>query len=60
MARVNPEHVMADMVDCSVFSRLATRFNVMGVPMTLVNSRTRITGAVPEGTLVKTIQEAFA
>ena len=51
---------MADMVDCSVFSRLATRFNVMGVPMTLVNSRTRITGAVPEGTLVKTIQEAFA
>jgi len=59
MARVNPRRVIADMVDCTIFSRLSTRFNVMGVPMTVVNSSARVTGAAPEATLMDAVHQAL-
>ncbi len=59
MARINPRRITADMVDCTVFSRLSTRLNVMGVPMTLVNDRARVTGAAPEATLMEAVHQAF-
>ncbi len=59
MARVNPSHVVADMVDASTFSRLSNKFNVMGVPMTVVNGSKSVTGAVPESRLISTIREAL-
>ncbi len=59
MARVNPSRVVADMVDASTFSKLSDKFNVMGVPMTVVNGRKSVTGAVPESMLVSTIHEAM-
>lgn len=58
MARINPKRVVADMIDASVFSRWATRSNVMGVPMTLVNGTARVTGAAPESTLMEAIRDA--
>jgi alkyl hydroperoxide reductase subunit AhpF len=59
MARINPDRIMADMVDCSTFSRLATRLNVMGVPMTLINGHERITGAAPEAQVMDAIRESL-
>jgi predicted DsbA family dithiol-disulfide isomerase len=47
------------MVDCTIFSRLSTRFNVMGVPMTVVNSSARVTGAAPEATLMDAVHQAL-
>ncbi len=60
MARVNPEHVTADMVDAQSFMRLSQRFRVMGVPMTLVNGEEQVVGAVPEGALLEKIRQVAA
>lgn len=57
MARVNPEFVTADMVDAQSFMRLSQRFRVMGVPMTLVNGKEQVVGAVPEEALMDKIRQ---
>lgn len=58
MARVNPKQVTVDMVDAQSFMRLSQRFSVMGVPMTLVNGKEQLVGAVPESDLMAKIRQA--
>lgn len=59
MARINPRFITADMVDSGSFTVLSTKFSVMSVPMTVVNGREHVVGAVPEGRLLALVQQAF-
>jgi len=46
------DRVTADVVDASEFPELADRYNVRGVPRTIINDTLHIEGAVPEAALV--------
>ncbi len=59
MARVNPDKVVADMVDATSFPSLSDRFEVTGVPLTVVNGTARQVGAAPEARLTALIQQHF-
>ncbi len=52
MAFENP-HITAASVEASEFYDLARRFQVSGVPKTIVNERIEILGALPEDMFVK-------
>ncbi|MCL5116561.1 MAG: thioredoxin family protein [Firmicutes bacterium] len=57
MARVNPQYVVADMVDAMSFPALSDRFEVSSVPATIINGKTQQIGAVPESQLASAIRE---
>jgi hypothetical protein len=44
--------VTADMVEATEFPHLAMKYQVQGVPRTVINEITHIEGAVPEAALV--------
>lgn len=46
------EHIVGDMVEATEFPHLAQKYNVMGVPRTVINEKTHIEGAAPEDMLV--------
>lgn len=46
------EHVRADMIDAAEFPTLAQRYQVQGVPRTVVNERPAFEGALPAGSAV--------
>ncbi len=46
------DRVTADMVEASEFPHLATKYQVYGVPRTVINEVIQIEGAVPENVLV--------
>ena len=46
MALLNPR-ITADVIEANEFPELSERFNVMGVPKTVVNETTEILGALP-------------
>jgi predicted DsbA family dithiol-disulfide isomerase len=46
------EHITADMVEVSEFPHLAAKYQVYGVPRTVINEVIQIEGAVPENALV--------
>lgn len=46
------EHISADMVEVSEFPHLAAKYQVYGVPRTVINEVIHIEGAVPENVLV--------
>lgn len=46
------EQIRADMVEAIEFPHLANKYQVMGVPMTIVNEQIRIQGAMPEARFV--------
>ncbi len=46
------DRVTADMVEVSEFPHLATKYQVYGVPRTVINEVIQIEGAVPENVLV--------
>jgi glutaredoxin-like protein len=52
--------VQADMVEAQEFPQLAVKYQVMGVPRTVINETTHIEGAAPEPMVVEKIQEALA
>ncbi len=52
--------VRADMVEANEFPHLSMRYNVMGVPRTVINEDTFIEGAAPEKMLLGKLQEALA
>jgi glutaredoxin-like protein len=52
--------IRADMVEATEFPHLANRFNVMGVPRTVVNDTGFIEGAVPEARFLQEILKAVA
>lgn len=52
--------VRARMVEAMEFPHLAQRYQVQGVPRTVINETTHIEGAVPERVVVSKIREALA
>lgn len=54
------ELVTADMVEANEFPHLSTKYNVMGVPRTVINEDTHVEGSVPEHMLLAKMQEAVA
>lgn len=52
--------VRADAVDLTEFPALADRYDILAVPVTLVNETLRVEGLVPEGKFVADILRTFA
>lgn len=59
MAIASP-HVRADMVEAMEFPHLAVKYQVMGVPRTVINEAVHIEGAAPEPMVLEKLQEALA
>lgn len=60
MAMENPQMIRAEGVEATQFPELANRFNVRGVPQTVINSGAGIVvGAVPEQNLLAEITRAL-
>jgi glutaredoxin-like protein len=60
MAMENPQMIIAEGVEATEFPELASRFNVRGVPQTVINSGAgMVVGAVPEQNLVAEIMRAL-
>lgn len=55
---VASDKVSADMVEATEFPHLAMKYNVMGVPRTVVNETEFVEGAVPEPMLLEAIKSA--
>jgi len=51
--------VRADMVEAMEFPHLATKYQVMGVPRTVINETVSIEGAAPEPTVLEKLREAL-
>lgn len=51
-------HIRADMVEIQEFPHLVQRYNVQGVPITVINESTSIEGALPESLLLLHILKA--
>jgi len=60
MAMENPQMIRAEGVEATEFPELAGRFNVSGVPQTVINAGAgTVVGAAPEGQLLAEIQRAL-
>lgn len=60
MAMENPQMIRAEGVEATEFPELASRFNVRGVPQTVINSGAgNVVGAVPEQNLLAEIMRAL-
>ncbi len=51
--------IRADMVEAMEFPHLAVKYQVMGVPRTVINETVHIEGAAPESMVVAKLQEAL-
>jgi glutaredoxin-like protein len=51
--------VRADMVEAQEFPHLSIKYQVMGVPRTVINETTHIEGAAPEPMVLEKLQEAL-
>jgi glutaredoxin-like protein len=61
MAMENPQMIRAEGVEATEFPDLANRFNIHGVPQTVINSGAgTVVGAVPEQNLLAEIMRALA
>jgi len=49
---VASEHIRADMVEAIEFPHLSNKYEVFGVPLTIINEVIRIEGAMPEARFV--------
>jgi predicted DsbA family dithiol-disulfide isomerase len=47
--------VTADMVEATEFPHLAVRYQIRGVPLTVINETVGVEGAVPEAALMSRI-----
>ncbi|MCX7681700.1 MAG: thioredoxin family protein [Anaerolineae bacterium] len=52
--------VRADMVEATEFPHLALKYQVMGVPRTVINEKIHIEGAAPESMVLAKLEEALA
>jgi predicted DsbA family dithiol-disulfide isomerase len=50
---IESDLITGDMVEVVEFPHLATRYEVMGVPRTVINETVHIEGAVPESVLME-------
>lgn len=53
-------HIRADMVEATEFPDLAARYDVYGVPRTVINDTVAVEGAVPESHLLGHLRQAIA
>jgi len=58
-AAIENENITADMVEATEFPHLSMRYNVQGVPRTIIGEDTPIEGAVPEMSFVEKVLEAY-
>jgi predicted DsbA family dithiol-disulfide isomerase len=56
---IENEHITADVVEVSEFIDIAQRYQVRGVPKTVVNDRIEIVGAVPEPRFIQEVLKAI-
>lgn len=54
------DKVRADMVEANEFPELSMKYNVMGVPRTVINEEAFIEGAAPEQMVLGKVREALA
>ena len=52
--------IRADMVEATEFPHLVTKYQVMGVPRTVINETVHVEGAAPEPMVLEKLQEALA
>ncbi len=52
--------VRADMVEVQEFPELSIKYQVMGVPRTVINETAHIEGAAPEPMVLEKLREALA
>lgn len=57
---VASDKVVADVIESMEFQELANRFNVMGVPLNVINGTSRVEGAAPPHMIVDAIKTALA
>ena len=53
------DHITSVMVEVSEFPDIASRYQVQGVPMTVINETTKVMGAVPEPEFAQKVLEAI-
>jgi alkyl hydroperoxide reductase subunit AhpF len=58
MALLNPR-ITADVIEANEFPELSERFNVMGVPKTVVNGVQELVGAQPEARVMAAVRAAL-
>ena len=51
--------IRADMVEATEFPHLATKYQVYGVPRTIINETIQVEGAVPEPMLVSELTKVL-
>jgi predicted DsbA family dithiol-disulfide isomerase len=56
---IESDWIRADMVEATEFPHLANKYEVYGVPRTVINETTHIEGAVPEQMLVNQLMQAL-
>ena len=59
MAQLNPR-ITADVIEANEFPDLSQRFDVMGVPKTVINGVQELVGAQPEPSVMAAIRAALA
>ena len=57
---IESEHIRADMVEAMEFPQLAIRYQVLGVPLTVINETTLVEGMVTESALVEALLKAVS
>jgi predicted DsbA family dithiol-disulfide isomerase len=57
---IESDWIRADMVEATEFPHLANKYEVYGVPRTVINETIHIEGAVPEQMLVNELMRALA
>jgi len=57
---VYSDHVNANIVESAEFADLADKFEVMGVPLTVINSKERVEGAAPANMVIDAMRRAVA
>ena len=56
---IESDLITADMVEVVEFPHLATKYQVMGVPRTVINENIHIEGAVPEAMLMRELAKVL-
>jgi predicted DsbA family dithiol-disulfide isomerase len=56
---IESDLVKADMVEAIEFPHLAIKYNVRGVPRTVINEAIHVEGAVPESRFVQEVLKAL-
>lgn len=60
MMAMESDRVVGDMVEATEFPHLSQKYQVMGVPRTVINESTFMEGAAPEAMLMNKVKEALA